>query len=237
MPPEDAETCKSPGIFFSKPCNLFKKKLLLVFYSADFRNLALFYVLYCCWLSLPVRTAVWCWLLLLRNKGKAKPSLICPWSHCQQTSAAFYFLCSAAAWCWLLLPAPNYICKLLFVMISTRCLMILSADTYYCNTHYKRSAAYACCLHQVSLRTPLKKGRCSRTPWNSWNRHSLGEFTNTTILLLLLCFTDSFGLPLKEMLFKKGHKVPTYVVLRLASYRDVADLYHKQPLCSLLIWN
>jgi len=42
MPPEDAEHYKVPGIFFSKPCNLFKKKLLLVFDSADFCNLALF---------------------------------------------------------------------------------------------------------------------------------------------------------------------------------------------------
>ena len=43
--------------------------------------------------------------------------------------------------------------------------------------------------------------------------------------------------PLKEMLFKKGHKVPAYVVLRLASYGDVADLYLLQPLPNVPLCN
>ena len=113
-------------------------------------------------------------------------------------------------------------------------------------TYYKRSAAYACCLHQVSLRTPLKKGRCSRTPRNSWSRRSQGRLTNTTItipprhtqpLLLLLCFTDSFGLPLKEMLFRKGLEVSILVVLRFASSGDVTDLYLVLPSCNVPLWN
>ena len=166
--------------YFSASHATYSKKLLVVFDSADFCNLALF--------TFCTAADCHCLFVLLSDadcyywETKGKPSLICPWSHCQQTSATF--LCLMFCCCMMLIAAACTQLHLqtfyFFFMISTRCLLMLSADTYYCNTYYKRSAAYACCLHQVFLRTPLKKGRCSRTPRNSWNRHSLGEFTNTT---------------------------------------------------------
>ena len=116
----------------------------------------------------------------------------------------FYFLLLHDADCCCLHPTTS--ANFLFFMISTRCLLMLSADTYYCNTYYKRSAAYACCLHQVSLRTPLKKGRCSSVSWHSWSRHSQGRLTNTTItthsdpaphttIISTFMFTNSIGSP------------------------------------------
>jgi len=37
--------------------------------------------------------------------------------------------------------------------------------------------------------------------------------------------------------FQKGTTVLVYVVLRLASYRDVAVLYLMQPVCNVPLWN
>ena len=44
-------------------------------------------------------------------------------------------------------------------------------------------------------------------------------------------------LPLKEMLFQKGHEVPVHAVLRFASSGDVTVLYLVLPLCKVSLWN
>ena len=128
----------------------------------------------------------------------------------------------------MLLPAPNYICKLLFVMISTRCLMILSADTYYCNTHYKRSAAYACCLHRMLLRTPLKKGKCSSVSWHSWSCHS-----HYCYFYVLLILSDC---PSRRRSSARDRGVALYCGLLLNRRLEVqAVLYKKAPSCKVFM--
>jgi hypothetical protein len=47
IPPEDAEHNKVPGIFFSKPCNLFKKAFVGIRLSRLLQSRS-FYVMYCC---------------------------------------------------------------------------------------------------------------------------------------------------------------------------------------------
>jgi len=52
-----------------------------------------------------------------------------------------------------------------------------------------------------------------------------------------LSYYSYYYLPLKEMLFRKGLGVLIHVVLRLASYRDVAVLYLVLPPCNMSLWN
>ena len=88
MPPEDAEHYKLPGIFFSKPCNLFKKSYC--WYSTQQTSAISLFFTFC------TAADCHCLFVLLSDadcyywETKGKPSLICPWSHCQQTSATFF---------------------------------------------------------------------------------------------------------------------------------------------------
>jgi len=156
MPPKDAENCKLPGIFFSKPCNLFKK-LLLVFDSADFCNLALF--------TLCTAADCHCLFVLLSDadcyywETKGKPSLVCPWSHCQQTSATF--LCFMFCCCMMLIAAA---CTQLHLQtfyflwsppaVCWCCLLIRTTATHITREVRHTHAAFTRCFCEL----PWKRG-------------------------------------------------------------------------------
>jgi hypothetical protein len=54
---------------------------------------------------------------------------------------------------------------------------------------------------------------------------------------IVVVFLLLLPLPLKEMLFKKGRRVPVLAVLQFASSGDVTVLYLVLPLCNVLLWN
>jgi hypothetical protein len=97
IPPEDAEHNKVPGIFFSKPCNLFKKSFC--WYSTQQTSAISLFLRYV--LLLTVTACSYCCLMLIVTTEKQRKSQAKSHLSLNTLSAdfcnSFYFLCSAAA--------------------------------------------------------------------------------------------------------------------------------------------
>ena len=160
MPPEDTEHYKVPGIFFSKPCNLFKKSFC--WYSTQQTSAISLFLRYV--LLLTVTACSYCCLMLIVTTEKQRKSQAKSHLSLNTLSAdfcnSFYFLCSAAAWCWLLLPAPNYICKLFIFFLWSPptvwwcCLLIRTTATHITREVRHTHAAFTRCLCEL----PWKRG-------------------------------------------------------------------------------
>jgi len=96
-------------------------------------------------LLLTVTACSYCCLMLIVTTEKQRESQVSyVLDHTVSRLLQLFFLCFMFCCCMMLIAAACtqlHLQTFYFFMISTRCLMMLSADTYYCNTYYKRSAA------------------------------------------------------------------------------------------------